>query len=51
MDIELPQRDDNIYKEIEAFNDYEFTNCIAFEMAIRNKEVKSFYQKQNCLVG
>lgn len=34
----LPQRDDLIYKEIEEIEDYELTNCIAYEMAIRNKE-------------
>lgn len=34
----LPQRDDLIYKEIEEFQDYELTNCIAYEMAIRNKD-------------
>lgn len=34
----LPQRDDLIYKEIEEFQDYELTNCVAYEMAIRNKE-------------
>lgn len=33
----LPQRDDLIYKEIEEFQDYELTNCIAYEMAIRNE--------------
>lgn len=43
--IELPNRDDVIYKEIEAFEDYEFTNCIAYEMAIRNKEVKKILSK------
>ena len=32
----LPQRDDLIYKEIEEFQDYELTNCIAYEMMIRN---------------
>ncbi|MEV9498572.1 hypothetical protein [Aliarcobacter butzleri] len=31
----LPQRDDLIYKEIEKFQDYELTNCIAYEMMIR----------------
>ncbi|MGB5791468.1 hypothetical protein [Poseidonibacter sp.] len=31
----LPSRDDEIYEEIESFEDYEFTNCIVFEMAIR----------------
>lgn len=33
--IELPKRSDSIYKEIETFENYEFTNCIAYEMAIR----------------
>ena len=33
----LPQRDDLIYKEIEEFQDYELTNCIAYEMAIRSQ--------------
>ncbi len=33
---ELPKRSDTIYKEIESFEDYEYTNCIAYEMAIRN---------------
>ena len=37
----LPQRDDLIYKEIEEFQDYELTNCIAYEMMIRN----SFFLK------
>lgn len=31
----LPQRDDLIYKEIEEFQDYELTNCVAYEMMIR----------------
>jgi len=47
FDNELPKRDDNVYKEIEAFEDYEYTNCIAFEMAIRNDEVKSLLDKTN----
>lgn len=34
----LPQRDDLIYKEIEEFQDYELTNCIAYEMAIRSQD-------------
>ena len=33
----LPQRNDLSYKEIEEFKDYELTNCIAYEMAIRNE--------------
>ncbi len=32
----LPKRDDEIYKEIESFGDYELTQCVAYEMAIRN---------------
>ena len=43
--IELPNRDNPIYKEIEEFEPYEFTNCIAYEMAIRNKEVKRIIKK------
>lgn len=34
----LPQRDDLIYKEIEEFQDYELTNCIAYEMVIRSQD-------------
>ena len=37
----LPERDDLIYKEIEEFKDYELTNCIAYEMAIRNEYIVS----------
>lgn len=29
-------RNDNLYREIEEFEEYEITNCIAYEMAIRN---------------
>jgi len=47
FDNKLPKRDDDIYKEIEAFEDYEYTNCIAFEMAIRNKEVKKLLDKSH----
>ncbi|WP_419673566.1 hypothetical protein [Aliarcobacter butzleri] len=36
----LPQRDDLIYKEIEEFEDYELTNCIAYEMATRIQELE-----------
>ena len=39
-EIKLPKRSDSIYKEIEEFEDYEYSNCIAYEMCIRNKEVK-----------
>ena len=37
---ELPKLTDSIYKEIDEFEDYEYSNCIAYEMCIRNKEVK-----------
>jgi hypothetical protein len=43
----LPQRDDLIYKEIEEFQDYELTNCIAYEMAIRNN--KNFEKIDNVI--
>lgn len=33
-----PYRSDKQYKEIEKFRDYELTQCIAYEMAIRNAE-------------
>ncbi len=33
-------RSDEIYKEIESFEKYELTHCIAYEMGIRNEEVK-----------
>jgi hypothetical protein len=34
----LPKRSDDIYKEIESFEDYELTQCVAYEMAIRNDD-------------
>jgi hypothetical protein len=33
------KRNDAIYLEIESFADYELTQCVAYEMAIRNKHV------------
>ena len=36
---QLPNRNDRNYKKIESFEEYELTNCIAYEMAIRNEEV------------
>ena len=36
----LPKRDDQIYKDIEEFEQYELTRCIAHEMAIRNKDAR-----------
>ena len=38
----LPKRDDDIYLEIEKFEDYELTECIAYEMAIRTPLVKEY---------
>ncbi|MFK5937080.1 MAG: hypothetical protein QM497_01675 [Sulfurimonas sp.] len=35
--INIPKRSDTIYKEIEEFEDYELTQCVAYEMAIRNE--------------
>lgn len=34
------KRTDNIYVEIENFQDYELTNNIAYEMLIRNDEAR-----------
>ena len=34
----LPSRSDEIYKEIESFEEYELTQCVAYEMAIRNED-------------
>ena len=31
------KRDQQTYKDIEEFKDYELTQCTAFEMAIRSK--------------
>lgn len=42
---DLPKRNDKIYKEIEEFKDYELTYCVAYEMAIRNDEVKRLLEK------
>lgn len=38
--INIPKRSDSIYKEIESFEDYELTQCVAYEMAIRNPMYK-----------
>jgi len=45
--MKQPKRGDAIYQEIENFADYEFTNCVAYEMAIRNDEVKEAIAKYN----
>ena len=55
---EIHKRSDTGYKEIEAFKDYEFSHCIAFEMAKRDPElVKSvhcfikFYKKHSARIS
>lgn len=48
-DIKLPKRDSRVYTDIEKLKDYELTNCIAYEMAIRNdmniKNIDKFVRK------
>lgn len=44
-----PLRSDNKYLEIEKFKDYEVTQCIAYEMAIRNPEVKTLVEERNAI--
>lgn len=41
----LPKRNDKNFKEIEEFGYYELTNCIAYEMAIRNDNIKEAIEK------
>lgn len=43
----LPKRDDPIYREIEQFKDYELTECIAYEMAIRTPLVQEYINLYN----
>jgi len=45
----LPKRSEQQYIEIEKFKDYEVTQCIAYEMAIRNPEVKTLVAKRNAI--
>ena len=37
MSNQIIKREDAIYKEIELFEDYELTQCVAYEMAIRSE--------------
>ncbi|MAD41132.1 MAG: hypothetical protein CL623_01925 [Arcobacter sp.] len=39
--VNLPERSDKKYLNIENFGDYEFTYCIAYEMAIRTEKYES----------
>jgi len=52
IEIEFQKRNDEegIYKEIENFQDYEYTNCIAYEMAIRNNDVIEIKSRINNLI-
>ena len=43
----IPDRNDQKYLDIEHFHDFEFTECVAWEMAIRNDNVKSLLSKLN----
>lgn len=45
IDKKILPRSYEIYKEIDNFELYELTPCIAYEMAIRNKEVKSLLKR------
>jgi hypothetical protein len=44
------KRDDLQYIEIENFEDYELTSCIAFEMAIRNKDALTHLEILNSII-
>jgi len=41
----LPKRSDDIYKEIESFEEYELTQCVAYEMAVRNSDIQEVLQE------
>lgn len=41
----IQSRDNDIYKEIDNFETYELTPCIAYEMAIRNDDVKTLLKR------
>jgi len=45
------KRTDDIYLEIECFQDYELTQCVAYEMMVRNGEVNALLVRQNELVA
>ena len=44
LDMKVPSREDDIYKKMLQYQEYEFTYCIAYEMLLRNDD---FYE-QNC---
>lgn len=50
----IEPRGEGIYKEIDSFEKYELTPCIAYEMAIRNKDVQALlkrYDKINHMIN
>ncbi len=47
--MKQPLRSDQQYLDIEKFKDYEVTQCIAYEMAIRNPEVKTLVDERNAI--
>ena len=48
--INLPKRSDPIYEEIESFEDYEFTNCIAYEMCLRSHYFNSIVDNLKSII-
>lgn len=44
-EINLPRRDDEVYKIISSYKPYELTHCISYEMAIRNKDIQIILEK------
>jgi len=47
--MKRPLRSDTKYTEIEKFKDYEVTQCIAYEMAIRNPKINALVEKRNSI--
>ncbi len=47
--MKSPLRSDPKYIEIEKFKKYEMMQCIAYEMAIRNSEVRELVNKRNSI--
>ena len=45
-EINLPRRDDKVYKIISSYESYELTHCISYEMAIRNKQVIKIFNNE-----
>ena len=43
-EVQVHKRADTCYIEIEDFKSYQFSQCIAFEMATRNPELKLYFK-------